>query len=225
MTINEHVRAVEVAYVAKVWKPRTEVMAARALIDLRARRVADLLAAIPSKRQYRRMMGRVDQAPTTDRRMLRLMRRDVNVRDAVGIVRRWPAQLVEYARRRQDEEYSDALLVRAVAFDAATDARIRLRVTSAELAVARGMLIAGRRLDELLRAAAGRLAGRVVNIPREVAANVRRYATPMEVAIRRAARGALDRFAREVTMLLADYWYGAVQYAWSRPLAVKGVKR
>ena len=225
MTVAEHVAAVEKAYVNEVWRPRAEAAAAKALTGLGAARVVNLLVAIPSKRQYRPAMGRAEQAATTDRRLIRLMARDVNVRDAVAIVRPWAARLTEFAHRRQVEEYADAVLVQAIAYDAATDARIRVRVTRGELESARGLLIVGRPLRSLLGAAVGRLAGRLRAIPAEIAARVKRYKTSLEPAIRAACNGALARFARECSMLLLDYWYGAVQHAWSRPLAVRGVKR
>jgi len=225
MTVQEHVAEVEQRYVNRVWRPRAENAARSAVSALGAARIINLLVAVPSKRQYRKTLGRQDQAATVDRRVVRRMRRDVSVLRAMEIARGWGPRLAEYALRRQADEYAGAVLVRAVAYDAATDARVRVRVTAAELAIARGMLIVGRTIRELLVAAARRLAERLRSIPLEAESSASRRKSTLEPAIRKATNGALARFFREAAMLMTDYWYAAVQVAWSRPLAVRSVRR
>jgi hypothetical protein len=225
MTVVEHVTRVEQAWARGPFADRAARLSAELLAKLDGRRIVELLVAVPSKRQYRRAMGKQTETVTSDRRIVRQMRRDRNVVEAAQRARTWGGKLAEAAVAEQPSFYAYAVLVQAIAYDAATEARSRARVTRSELAQARGILIVGRTVRELLGDAAGRLARRVRLVVVEAAGWAARNKTALEPAIRRAARGALDRFASEVAMLLTDYWYAAVQLAWSRPLAVRGVTR
>lgn len=225
MTVAEHVAAVEHSYVRRIWRPRADAAARSALAKLPQTRVVELLVAIPSKRQYTRALGRRTEDPSVDRRLTRKMRSDVNVKLAQKIVKGWAPKLVAGAEARQPAELADATLVQATAYDAATDARVRVRVTTKEIADVKGALIAGRTLRELLTAAGRRLAARLKAIPAEIAGWVARNKSALEPAIRKAARGALGRYSAEVRMLLTDYWFYPLEFAWSRPKAVRGVKR
>ena len=225
MTVAERVAKTRRAYVKRLFTPQRNAEAARLWRAGRWSRVPDLLAAIPSKQQYARAFGRRRESVADDRFAVRRMRRDRNHRLISTIILAETARLLGAAGGLQGDFFADAAFVSAIAFDAATDATVRLSVTKRELSEARGVLIVGRTLSELLREASRRLAGRLRGAPAAAATSASRSKTSMERELRRVARAALRRFRSEVDLLLGEFWFAAVQRAWAAQVKYKAARR
>lgn len=225
MTVGDRMAAIKRAWTRRVFRYRATALARAMHSAIPRKRIVNLMVAIPSKRTYVRAMGRRDESKGLDRSLVRRMNRDLNVRDSQGYVRAAMGHILKATQAAQATFYADAILVAALAANAATDAATRLRVPAAELTEARGVLIVGRTIGELLRDAGLRLRVRLGRIPSEAASWASRGKTALEPAIRKAVGGAIDRFWREAEMLIVDYWFAAVQVAWTRAWRVRSRQR